>query len=96
MVEYSKIEDIEKEMLMTLNEAFSKFTLPIVIHKDRWVLNNLKFVITKVAKTDDGVRVFGNFIYDNLRETGLKELQHPNGKFRVSPYDASKYVEGLL
>ena len=56
-------------------------------------LKNMKFVITKVVKTDEGFRVFGNFIYDNLRETGLKELHHPKGKFRFEQYDSSKFVE---
>lgn len=91
-MEYDDIKEIEKELPMRLEKAFELFKLPFIIYKDRWIEEGLgKFIVLKVSKDNEKLRVFGNFIYFGKVNHALKELRYTDHTYRVEKYDSEMY-----
>jgi hypothetical protein len=92
MIEYSNIDEVLKEFPLPLKEIFEKYGVPIVIFKDNWKANdNMKFIVRKVAKDNEKLRVFGHFVYGEHQRGSLQELKFPDAKFRFELYVEDKY-----
>lgn len=87
---YTKIEEIEKEMPMSIQKALELYGTPVVLFRGDWV--SKKFILTKVALIQDGVRVFGYFTNGgSQKEPGLKELRCIRCLYRAERYDPEVY-----
>lgn len=82
MVRYDKIEDIVKELPMTIEKALEIYDLPFLIYRDDWWEASRRFEVTNVARENGKLRVFGHFIENGKRE-GLKEWRRTDLTFRI-------------